>query len=228
MSVAPMLTVASVLRSGGIYTPHWVERLQAGVKRHLQTSHQFVCVSDVDVPCERVPLRHDWPGWWSKMEVFRLPGPVLYIDLDSAIVGDLSQIAVHAIGTPGLTGLRDFYAPQHFGSGVMTWNGDIRHLYDRFSADADGLMNVSRKRMGDQALIEDMVGAEDITFLQDCLPGQAVSYKCDCEAGPCPVTGRYRRGGIPEGARIICLHGEPKFSGMPANDPVRTAWELAA
>lgn len=223
-----MLTVASVLRSGSIYSPEWVSRLQAGVARHLASEHRFVCLSDVAVSCERIPLLHDWPGWWAKMEVFRLKGPVLYVDLDSAIVGDLEDLATHTERVDGLSVLRDFYMPMHFGSGVMTWNGDQFRLYEAFASDADRLMAVKRPRMGDQALIEEMVGTRNVTFLQDHMPGQVVSYKLDCEAGPCEISGRMRRGGIPPDARIVSLHGEPKFEGMPANDPVRLAWERAA
>lgn len=207
-----MLTVACVLRTGGVYTPEWVARLRAGVKRHLKASHKFVCMSDVDVPCERIPLRHDWPGWWAKMELWRIHGPVLYLDLDTAIVGDLSAVAEHAAYTAGFTMLRDFYAADHCGSGVMAWNGDYRRLYDDFAVDAAHLMKVQRARMGDQALIEDVIGRENIMRWQDHVPG-IVSYKVHC--------GR----SIPEGTCIVALHGRPKFADMPVNDPVRLAWE---
>lgn len=212
-----MLTVACVLKSGGIYDASWVARLRAGVARHLPLQHRFVCLSDVDVPCERIPLQHDWPGWWSKMELFKLPGPVLYFDLDTLPVGDLGDIAGHAAETP-FTMLRDFYAPDHFGSGVMAWNGDApRQLYDEFAKDPERLMRVSRARMGDQAFVEETYGKDKITRWQDVLPGQIVSYK----AHNCAHR-------IPAGARAVCLHGKPKFGDMTANDAVRVAWERAA
>lgn len=86
------LTIACVLRSGGVYDAEWVAKLQRGVARHMTLPHRFVCLSDVDVPCERIPLVTDWPGWWSKIELFRkglFDGPVLYTDLDSVITGPL-------------------------------------------------------------------------------------------------------------------------------------------
>src|SRR5262245_61940013 len=91
-----MLTIACVLKSGGIYDATWVARLRDGVARHLPLTHRFVCLSDVEVPCERIPLEHDWPGWWAKVELFKLKAPVLFFDLDTAIVGDLENIGVHA------------------------------------------------------------------------------------------------------------------------------------
>lgn len=223
-----MLTVACVLRSGGVYDATWVARLKAGVAKHLPMQHRFVCLSDVDVPCERIALEHGWPGWWSKIELFKLPGPVLFFDLDTAIVGDLTAIAGHAEGR-GFTMLRDFYAPDHCGSGVMAWNEtSLDFLYDSFAADAERMMRLQRARMGDQAFLEETVGAAHITRWQDVVGDQIVSYKVHCAGHRHPATGQPSGIGIPPNARVVCLHGKPKFADMPANDEVRRAWEMAA
>ncbi len=212
-----MLTVACVLKSGGIYDATWVARLRDGVKRHLPMDHRFVCLSDVDVPCERIPLEHDWPGWWSKIELFRLEGSVLYFDLDTAIVGNIENIGVHA-HSAHFTMLRDFYAQGHFGSGIMSWYGahHAHLLYYEFARNAAKQMDTQRKRMGDQAYIEETFGGGPIRAWQDVVDDQIVSYKVHC------------RNGIPPNARVVCLHGKPKFADMPVNDPVRIAWEMAA
>lgn len=93
-----MITVACVYWQGKfrrkrkLYGTQWVKRLKNMVERNLHVPHRFVCLSNVDVPCERIPLIHDWPGWWSKVELHR-PGlfkdRVLYIDLDELILQDL-------------------------------------------------------------------------------------------------------------------------------------------
>jgi hypothetical protein len=210
-----MLTVACVLKSGGIYDASWVARLKAGVAKHLPLPHRFVCLSDVEVPCESTPLIHGWTGWWSKVELFRLRGPVLFFDLDTAIVGDLTDVAEHALDAE-FTMLRDFYAPDHCGSGVMAWRETPGGLYDAFIADPAAMMRMPRARMGDQAFIEETFGQGRILRWQDVVPDQIVSYKADCRAG------------IPLNARVVCLHGEPKFADMPASDPVRVEWERAA
>ena len=49
------LTVACVLKTGGCYNAEYVRRLKCGVDAHLR-GHRFVCLSDTDVPCERIPL----------------------------------------------------------------------------------------------------------------------------------------------------------------------------
>jgi len=212
-----MLTVACVLKSGGIYDASWVERLRAGVTRHLPIAHRFVCLSDIDAPCERIALERDWPGWWSKIEALRLEGPVLYFDLDTAIVGELTDIA-HCCEVAPFIMLRDFYRPDGLGSGVMGWNAfDVSAIsfYERFAIVPAGWMKAIGGR-GDQGFIEDAANHDGIFRWQDALPGQIVSYKVHC------------RNGIPADARVVCLHGRPKFAQMPADDPVRLAWERAA
>ncbi len=216
-----MLTVACVLKSGGIYDATWVSRLKAGVARHLPLKHRFVCLSDVDVPCERIPLEHDWPGWWSKIELFRLgDDPVLFFDLDTVIVGDLSDVASAALSEQFCI-LRDFYRlGDGLGSGVMSWSGlgSLWGIYDLFRRNPDVFM--IRHVRGDQDYIEHFYARSAsrrwMRRWQDILPGQIVSYKRHCTRG------------IPENARVVCLHGLPKFGDMPVNDEVRLAWEMAA
>jgi hypothetical protein len=181
----------------------------------LTMPHRFVCLSDVDVPCERIPLEHGWPGWWSKIELFRLVRPTLYFDLDTAIVGDLTNLAQHAM-TGRFTMLQDFYAPDHYGSGVMSWSGDTSVIYREFATIPEVHMKKQRARMGDQAFIEELPLMYPIVRWQSVLPDEIVSYKVHCQHG------------IPANASAVCLHGRPKFADMPANDPVRLAWEMAA
>ena len=54
----------TVLRSGGEYGPRHVQWLARQIPG-------LVCLSDRKVEgVETIPLRHDWPGWWAKMEMF--------------------------------------------------------------------------------------------------------------------------------------------------------------
>jgi len=82
------------------YDERWVERLGNMVRRRLNVPHEFVCLSNTDIRvpgCRVISLKHNLPGWWSKLEIFReyLPirqGKVLYLDLDVIIVGDLMPL----------------------------------------------------------------------------------------------------------------------------------------
>lgn len=177
------MIVACVLRSGGCYTPEYVRRLKAGVDAHL-SGHDFVCLSDVEVPCERIPLVTDWPGWFAKIELFRLRGPTLYLDLDTVITGDLTDIADHE---HRFTMLSDFYYPQRPASGVMAWNGDYSHLFLEFDP------KTKYPGHGDQGYIGSRVEADRF---QDLFPGQIVSRKVKATRNA--------------DERIVCFHGIPR------------------
>jgi alpha-N-acetylglucosamine transferase len=92
-----MLIVACVYWEGknNVYSPKWVDKLRLMVDNNLHIPYKFVCLSNVDVPCERIPLERNWKGWWSKIELFK-PGQfedrVLYLDLDVLILDDLQPI----------------------------------------------------------------------------------------------------------------------------------------
>lgn len=183
------LTVACVLKIGGDYDAEYVERLRDGVAANL-TGHRFVCLSDVDVPCERVPLVQDWPGWWSKLELFQhLTGPTLYFDLDTVITGPLDELAACAWG---FAMLRDFAYPQSFASGVMAWSGDHGYLAEGFTLEAAASYCVPG-RWGDQGWIAERA---DPRPLQAEVPGQIVSRKYGLRH--------------PKEERVVCFHGLPR------------------
>lgn len=189
-----------MLRTGGDFSAEWVTALKAGLDLYLQ-DFRFVCLTDdpaVD-PRWRVPLLHGFAGWWSKFELFRpglFTGRVLYIDLDSIPVGDLSDLARY---DGPFAMLSDFYAPQNPASGVMAWTaGEGDALYERFVADPRGIMR--RHRTRSDPFYASVLG--DVARLQDYAPGQIVSLKA------------HARAGTPDGARLVCFHGKPR-----PNDP---------
>ncbi len=198
------LTVACVLRSGGVYTPDWVLRLKRGVKRNITVPYRFVCLSDIDVPVERILLETKWRGWWSKLELFQqLTGPTLYFDLDTVITGSLDAIARHP---HNFTAAHDYYRPQMMCSTAMAWNGDFSFITKAFAANPNGLSHEYdhkvRPRVGDQAFIEDQLAARGMKFdtFRDLFGERTIaSYKVHkCEAGP------------PDDAAAVAFHGKPK------------------
>lgn len=149
------LTVASVLRSGGQYNDWHVAGLRAQVS-HWLPGARFVCLSDVPVDCERVPLEHDWPGWWAKVELFRhFKGRTLYLDLDSVIVGDPAPLV-----TGEFLMVRNWLIPHLFTSAVMSWDGDYSHIAEAFVDEAERVITtyVTRDKWGDQAWIAEQAG----------------------------------------------------------------------
>jgi len=143
-------------------------------------------------------MLHMWPGWFSKIEMFRQTGPCLYLDLDSVIVGPLAPLLKIASTRP-FTVLRDFNHPaREVQSSVMAWNGNMGRLYTRFRCHPQHHMaeNAETRWWGDQGFVERYADGWD--FWQDMLPGALVSYKKQC------------RDGVPEGARVVVFHGKPR------------------
>lgn len=65
------------------------------VEKNLPIPHKFVCLSNVEVPVERIALMNNWQGWWSKIELFRpglFEGRVLFLDLDLLVMKDLTPM----------------------------------------------------------------------------------------------------------------------------------------
>ena len=95
------------IKYGRYYAPFYVNRLFAGVKRHLSRPFRFVCVTNdpegIRPEVECVPFAQDpgvpgrkWPNIFSKLTLFKdgfadLEGPTLYLDLDVLITGPLDR-----------------------------------------------------------------------------------------------------------------------------------------
>ena len=195
------MIVACVYRTGGIYTREWVSALRRALGRWMPTGYRFVCLTD-DLSVEpywRIPLVHNWPGWFSKVELFRpglFVGPVLYMDLDTLPVGDLSDIAGYRGPFAMLT---DFYREQRraVASGVMAWTPGphTEAIYEAF---------VREPMLNGRSDYWYAKHAPDPDRLQELFPGQIVSFKKHARTGP------------PRNARLVCGHGKPRFSSPAA------------
>lgn len=192
------MIVATVLKSGGIYTPEWVHKLETAVWDHLPDFYEFVCLTDMDVDCHKIPLRDELPGWWSKIELFR-PGlfteRVLYLDLDTLVLGDMSELASYG-GAFG--GLRDFIYPARLQTAVMAWEPSALTdvVYERFRPSVP-----SRVMWSDQPWIDHCI--PDADRLQDHAGG---IYSLRLQA----LAQR------PDDAVLVCGHGEPRMNDRAA------------
>lgn len=205
------MIVAVVLKTGGWrnrtfrveYTPAHVRWVRDMVAKHLTIPHEFVCLSDVDIEgvCT-VPFRHDWAGWWGKIELFRhdlfVGERVFYLDLDTVIVDNINHIVGH---DHKFTTLRNMSSPKtdRIGSGVMAWHGDLSEIYKTFRADPDMYMRKCQTSecWGDQGFIQPF--ARKCDRFQDLFPNEIVSFKTNLNHGdPAPEN------------KIVCFHGLPK------------------
>ena len=200
-----MISVFCVLRSGGEYKADHVLRVYKQVMNHLPNA-DFQCLSDIDVEGIRThPLIHDWPGWWSKMELFRpeILGDILFMDLDTSIVGNLTDI----VSVNQLALMRDIYRPKGLQSSIMYLPEAVRRrIWAEWIDRPRHWMDIHQKG-GDQAFLEQF-WVDHASRWQDLLPGQIVSWKShvrqavyDDESG---------NGSVPNDARVIIFHGKPR------------------
>lgn len=189
-------TIVCVLKSGGtVYNKEYVDCLMGSVKQY---NVERICLTDHKETfdyCSTVQLRHSYPGWWSKLEIFDHPElkdrSVLYFDLDTVIKGPIDAILNHK---HNFTMLRGFlkYAPA---SGVMAFKGDYSHITESFSMDVvDDYKTLDR--LGDQAFIREHANTH-IDLFQDLFPDHFSSVKLSS-------TEQIQK------SSIVCFHGRPR------------------
>lgn len=180
----------------------YVEKLHRGVRRNLNGC-EFVCFTDDPEPyadgIHKRPLPHDGlNGWFNKIALFKAGvfqggERVLFLDLDTIIVGPLAKIAAYdgefAMLGPFFDSVSDAFAGNQ--SAVMMWRGGFgSEIWDAFQA--QGLPNISG---GDQAFINSLDLKPEV--LQELFPGSIMSFKR--EEGRAPIT-----------ESIVCFHGLPR------------------
>ena len=206
--MASSLTIACVYQPSISYTDDYVHRLKAAFKKHCKEPHRFVCLTNRRLPdVETIPLRHNWPGWWSKLELFYLDGPVVYADLDTMIVSDITDICSHPHSFSVLMGVGSKPTSigggeRDFGSAFMGWHQDLSHIPAAFSP-ARIPDYSTRAKWGDQAFIQDHIN-RPADKLQGLFPGRFVHYKTslrDSNKNSLPP---------PRGSSVILFSGHPR------------------
>lgn len=213
-----MITVACIL-NGEKYGAEWVHRLERMVHKHMTVEHNFVCLTTRPklLNCPIVMDESGWPTWWAKLNLFNLNNDVrlhhpdssmVYMDIDTVIVGSLDWLADFK-GRFGV--IADVYRPGGFGGGVFVLGAGFGQvIYDEFVKQPEVWMKSMHSDMWFYQKFP-----EYAQLLTSMFPGKILSYKAHCQNG------------VPEGASIIRFHGQPKMDELPANHPLRVAWDNA-
>lgn len=214
------LSIALVLKSGGIYDYNYVNKIASSIKRNTTIEYEIVCLTDnpyginPSLVDRIVPLKHNYPKWWSKIELFRADifgkNKVFFFDLDTVIVNNIDNILQNECD---FCGLRDFYQMVTMGSGLMSWFPERAiHIYDNFVNDSHSIMN--NYKFGDQEWIQ--FQKPNVKYFQDIFFNQIVSFKKHCLKQNI-IT-------IPEKAKIICFHGNPR-PHMITDESILKHWQ---
>ena len=204
-----MIKIICVLKTGGWCNADDVLNLKENLKERVECNYEFVCYSD-DESVADVKLEKNYPGWWSKVEIFRETGQCIFFDLDTAIFSNIEGLfAYFDDNQRKIAMLRPFYTRRKrwhrgrthvYASGVIAWSGDYSYIYREFSP------SLRRKYSGDQEYIQSklMEHGDEIGFINEHV-GNILSYRWDC------------RRKIPANIDVCCFHGNPrpKKVGMP-------------
>lgn len=163
-----MLKILVVLRSGGEYMPEHVYAIERMCSEYIkEVDYKFHCISDIPLDCSVIPMRHGWRRWWGKIELFLQEGPCLFFDLDTIICGNLDSLIKNLLKDATFAALKDDRRKQ-FGSGIMFWNGNYKHIYDIFAAKP---IRISSKFRGDQDFITQVVTLAKGRYIQSFSKG---------------------------------------------------------
>lgn len=192
-----------------IYYPEYVYALQKQIERYYSHPHRFICLTDFEgMKCETIPLVHNLPGWWSKIELFRPDifekysnNIFIYFDLDTVIIDNITDFvnyphimsALSQIDSETVAGRKK---EKKLASGIMAWGGDYSQIYHKFMEDPSGNMERCKKE-GDQILIQESI--HDFKPIQGITSG-IINYKFELRD----------KENLPLDAKIVYFHAQHK------------------
>jgi hypothetical protein len=172
--------IVACVRTGPKFPFMYVERLRNMVARHMGLPYVFVCLTDQRERCDGtifVDVKEiGLPGWWSKLVLFepswRETSQIIYLDLDTVIIGDLAPLAdvphEFAILESPVRAHGVVSYPCKYNSSVMTIaGGRCGFMWQRFDKQRSRLM-LEHDRYGDQKAIEELY--PDAAILNRLMP----------------------------------------------------------
>jgi hypothetical protein len=189
------LNADNYLSRGGEY----VEKLANMVARNLTIPHEFICLTERDLPKAS--------GWWKKLDLLQMSWGdwVLYLDLDVVITSRINHLVKAATADPARLWMRDDFsysivhprfdlddAMRRTLGGVGCCNSSVMIWHDRIELTPDELEIDGAH--GDQNVLTRALWPSRIGLL----PNESInSYKYHVQRGVPP-------------APIVVMHGAPK------------------
>ena len=217
---------ACLIHSDG-YSWDYVDRLYSMVTRNISRPVVFHVYTEHSRAVPSHMQKHElveWPGtwgprksWWYKLQMFNADhhaGPMLYLDLDTVVVGKLdwvTKLPSHYLWAP--RDYRHLWRPTHRGinSSMMWW--DVTHfdwVWRQFNKLP--IEQVMRSYQGDQDYISDVIPENSIRHM---MPMTVMSWRWQVNDGglnfktrqpihPGSGTRLYAR------TSVLVFHGSPK------------------
>lgn len=223
--IKPTVNCACVIH-GTAYDWSYVDRLYSMVSRQLNYPIVMHVYTEASRPVPLPYVKHcldDWSiggakrSWWYKMQMFNsthYSGPLLYFDLDTVIVNDISWIL--NCSTDMFWGVRDFkylWKPHlyNINSSVMWWDtSKFDWVWQNFKT--QDLTTVIRRYHGDQDFITEVIPQHQRRCFN---PTQVQSWRWECLDGGYDFKRRKHKNPgtgtkITDKTSILVFHGNPK------------------
>ncbi|MBT7930232.1 hypothetical protein HN682_10090 [Candidatus Peregrinibacteria bacterium] len=198
------LQIVCCLKSGGDFCWDYVDKLHENLLEKLHHSFEFTVFTDktdrfslngINIQ----PLETDLESYWSKLEVFRMTGQVVYFDLDVILMQGLDELFRAVEFSPCRTNANNhfymmnaFNASHPFNSSIMAWSGDFSYLLNNVNQNV-----LDRYGKWDQDYISDEVSkTNEILSVNDFI--NVASYKHHCKDG------------VDDMVDIVVFHGHPR------------------
>lgn len=202
------------------YDGTWVDKLYRGVKRNYRGDFRFVVLHDdhdyeIHEPVTKIPLLGKFEGWGNLAEAWRpdlSDGPIMVMDLDTIIVGDITDLA----NTECDVGLHTIYTVRGLCNGVSIFSRKYaNHLWELWNKELprwkkEAILNGKLSEM----VFLRIVAANDAVILNHIHLHQIASYKKQYAKR---LTWR-------NPARIVCFHGNPKPDAIGEAEIVTKHW----
>jgi hypothetical protein len=199
----------------------YVTKLRNMVARHMSLPYTFVCLTDQPDRCDGAIFIDvktiGLVGWWAKLVLFeptwRESSQIIYIDLDTVIIGDLAPLQdvpdEFAILESPVRAHGNLAYPCKYNSSVMVIGpGRCAFMWEKFDKLRSRLM-LAHDRYGDQAVIQELY--PDAAILNKRMPqGFFLNYR-DLTAHK------------PEGASVVNFGGSHRPHSCPIAW-VQSAW----
>lgn len=220
---------------GDMYPWMYIENLHSMIRRHLPVSFRFHVFTEPDRPVPAPMIKqpiHTWSGvqgnrsaWWYKMQLFdpaRGLGRVLYLDLDTVIVNDLSWLG--SLDPAYFWTIRDFkylWRPdwQGINSSLMLFDAS-RFAYVWQNLQSTTIQQVRQQFRGDQDYLTHIIPKAQTKFIP---ADRAQSWRWQVYQGGLDMKTRCYRDSsgttkLPPQTSLVVFHGQPKPHDIP--DPV--------
>lgn len=225
--------VILALRSGGPFSFRDVELISFHLHKHWHGEGrlQVICLWDkINYSFDLINVKliptfnKAWSKWWTKMNLFSPDmdqyRPFLFMDLDTAVVGDLKGI-MPPIGYEDkfitLGGFNDNtnQINMYLLSGMMWFpvkSDKVSKIWNKWIQNPNEAIQKNHKG-GDQAFIQSVITDPDVRW-QNIVPNKISNFK--------PINGRQvkdKEAGwsqrvldkLPEQTSVVCFHGRPRI-----------------